>query len=259
MFRHSRRWQVRLGSAWWLAALVVASLVATVQTGFTAPRCKGSKLWYAGDCRYPEQIQRMKAAAAAHKKRLAEQRQDKADCEQAQQDDTLAGWKKYLEQHSAGACAERARTRVSELEAIAAAPTAMGTGTGAPAPPPPDEKPVDDGAARRIGAYVAFGIGGVGLLIGAITGGLSLSKVSTLDEQCPDRVCTTDDQCEIDTTLTLAHVSTAGFVIGGVGAVTGLVLLLTAGSGSSTEPVEEQGVTVRPMLGPAMVGVSGRF
>jgi len=95
-------------------------------------------------------------------------------------------------------------------------------------------------------AYVGFVVGAAGLSLGAITGGLSLSKAST----CRDVGCTTD---EIDTGKSLAHASTAGFIIGGVGLVLGVVGLVV------TEPAAAHAGDVSLAIGPGGFMLGGAF
>ena len=114
------------------------------------------------------------------------------------------------------------------------------------APPAPrPERP------SKAPALVAFGVGAVGLGLG-IAGALAVdSRTRTLDQRCDaNRVCPSDAGSDLDQAKTWATVSTAGFITGGVGAVTGLVLLLVSRSPSST---------VRPSVGAGSVGLHGVF
>jgi hypothetical protein len=56
--------------------------------------------------------------------------------------------------------------------------------------------------------------------------------------------------------VTLAHVSTTGFVIGGVGAAVATVALVMELTGD--EPGGDR-ATLTPLLGPGFVGVRGSF
>jgi hypothetical protein len=95
--------------------------------------------------------------------------------------------------------------------------------------PAPAERP------NRTPAYIAFAVGGAGLVAGAVFGGLTLSQRSKLDGDCsPQKVCPPASQDTIDTARTFGTISTVGFVVAAAGAATGLVLLLT-GSKSESE------------------------
>jgi len=102
-------------------------------------------------------------------------------------------------------------------------------------------------------AYVGFSVAGVGLLVGAITGGISLSQQSTLKDECPDDVCAPEKDDELSTAMTLGHVSTASFVVASVGAALGVIGLFVGGSGST------ETASIRPYLGPGCAGLKGSF
>jgi hypothetical protein len=137
--------------------------------------------------------------------------------------------------------------------------------------PLPDEKP-RDGSGQRVLGYVALGVGGVGVIVGGVTGGLALGKKGGLDSRCPDRGCPPDYWNDADSYNSLRTYSTVGFVIGAIGLVGGGVLLLTAPSAASAERTAERSANARrgtrptlpePRLaaGPDSVwaGVSGAF
>jgi len=108
------------------------------------------------------------------------------------------------------------------------------TPAGAPPGMPPDDtEPDRPSSGPPSGAYVAGGVGIVGIAVGAITGAVALGKKSTIDEHCVDRQCDAEGRDAVDSGQTMALVSTIGFGVGIVGLATGVVLLLTA---SSDEP-----------------------
>ncbi|MBS2019189.1 MAG: hypothetical protein JST00_40350 [Deltaproteobacteria bacterium] len=125
-------------------------------------------------------------------------------------------------------------------------------GAGAPAAATSTKK-------DRLPAYIAFGVGGAGVLIGGISGLVAVGKKSDLSDACPNNVCpSAASQDVIDSGKSAATVSTVGFVIGGLGIATGVVLLLTNGMGSSSgKPAA--GPTVRPLVGAGQAGVAGTF
>jgi hypothetical protein len=87
------------------------------------------------------------------------------------------------------------------------------------APPPPPSK---------VPAYVAFGGGGVGLLVGAVSGGLALETASDVRAVCgPGPNCPhPGERSAASAAKTEAWVSNAGFFVAIAGAVTGTVLLM---------------------------------
>lgn len=85
-------------------------------------------------------------------------------------------------------------------------------------------------------AVVAFALGGAGLALGATTGILALGQDSDLGAVCSDDGACPDRYAEdIDRLHTLSRLSTAGFVVAGVGVAAGVVLALVA-KRSSHEP-----------------------
>jgi hypothetical protein len=90
------------------------------------------------------------------------------------------------------------------------------------------------GEASSIGfvpAAVAFALGGAGIVVGATTGILALTGNSDLEERCSSvSSCPADAEEDIDRVNTLAVVSTTGFVVGGIGIATGIVLAAVAAS-----------------------------
>lgn len=84
-----------------------------------------------------------------------------------------------------------------------------------------------EGSSSPTAAYVAFGIGAVGLVVGGVAGGLGFSNASAAKSHCTGNVCTSDAQSGIDAAKRWAIVSDVGFVVGGLGVATGVVILLT--------------------------------
>ena len=128
----------------------------------------------------------------------------------------------------------------------------------APAPAPATTAPADtgteDGSMQRTLGWVGLGVGGVGLVFGTVTGIMALSKKSALEDGgCVDGACYADQADDVDSYNSMRTLSTVGFVIGGVGAAAGAVLLLTA-------PEEkEAGPTLSAWLGVGSAGVKGSF
>jgi hypothetical protein len=106
---------------------------------------------------------------------------------------------------------------------------------------------------RPIG-FAGVGVGGAGLLMGAITGGLALAKHADLASKCPGGHCT-NMQGAIDAYNLVGVLSTAGFVAGGALAATGVVLLVVDSTGKG-RPKEAR---IEGVVGPGYAGVRGRF
>lgn len=125
---------------------------------------------------------------------------------------------------------------------------------------PPEEPSV---SSRRIGTYVAGGLGLAGLAVGGITGGLVLGKKGFIDERCDHelKTCDSEGKQEIDAAQRLGLVSTIGFGVGLAGVGAAVILLVT-------EPSQEEpgaaGARVRPVVNVAgsrgaLVGLGGRW
>jgi hypothetical protein len=128
--------------------------------------------------------------------------------------------------------------------------------------PPPAAAP----ARSRVPAYVALGVGAVGLGVGAVTGIIALGKKSDLDGACKNKVCPSSAQQDtIDSGKTFGTVSTIGFAVGIVGVGVGTVLLLTGGSSSASTAasnplrVKIGSARVEPAFGTDRVGFVGAF
>jgi hypothetical protein len=128
-------------------------------------------------------------------------------------------------------------------------------GVGAGAPGGGGQEPDRPaGSLQRTLGFVGVGVGGAGLVLGAITGGLVLAKHADIAKECtlPGGVCPRSVQPKIDSYHTVGTVSTVGFIAGGALAAAGLVTLLTA-------PKAPAKAGVAPMVGLGFVGVDGRF
>jgi tetratricopeptide (TPR) repeat protein len=106
----------------------------------------------------------------------------------------------------------------------------------APAAPPADAPapPVKKGSA--VPGAVVVGVGAASLGVGVLTGALSLAKVSDIKAQCQGNTCPATLQSRADSARLLGNVSTAALVVGGVAAVTGVVLLVVRPGGHTSSP-----------------------
>ena len=127
-------------------------------------------------------------------------------------------------------------------------------GAGKAAPVGTDAGP--SGPRNHTPALIAFGVGGVGLVVGAVTGGLALGKHGTLANECTNGACSPSAQSDLDSYHSTALLSTIGFIVGGVGVAAGAVLWFTA---PKTEANGSGTAYVAPYVGPGTVGAVGRF
>ena len=111
----------------------------------------------------------------------------------------------------------------------------------------------------RIGSYVAAGVGGVGIAVGAVFGVMTLSHKKDIDEHCVDVVCDATGKHAADSASSTATVSTIGFVVGGVGAITAIALLVL----DSKRAASTLTSSFRPIaaIGPGhgALGIAGSF
>ncbi len=123
-------------------------------------------------------------------------------------------------------------------------------------------KPAKPAHVSRTPAWVAFGVGGAGVVFGSVTGILFLNAHSELARECPTGTCLTTDQDQVHhlTSVrsryrTFGTLSGIGWGVGVGGAATGLVLLLT----DSAAEEASQRAALWPVLGPGEIGMAGRF
>jgi hypothetical protein len=127
----------------------------------------------------------------------------------------------------------------------------------APAAQTPDTQSQSEPAPSSRGTIglVIGGVGLAGIAVGAVAGVLALGHKSTVDDKCPDALCSGDGLDDVDALETTAMVSNIGFIAGGALLVGGAVLFFTAPSSSAK--AEATGWRWTSTVGPrrAMVGV----
>jgi hypothetical protein len=127
-----------------------------------------------------------------------------------------------------------------------------------PGPPAPSEADAG-GQGSIVPGVIALAVGGAALGAGAVFGALALGADSDVTARCPDDRCGSDDDLTVarddqSSSQGLADVSTVMFIVGGVAAATGVVLLVVRpGSGSDTR--ETASLAIRP----GGVSISGGF
>lgn len=109
-----------------------------------------------------------------------------------------------------------------------------------PAPPPPAPPPKSE--PDRLPAYIAFGVGGAGLVTAVVTGIVANAKYQDAKDHCGPNC--TDDQ--VSSVKTMALVSTIATGVAIVGAGVGVTLLLTSSSSGSATTAPR----VRIAMGP---------
>lgn len=128
--------------------------------------------------------------------------------------------------------------------------------------PPPEADSGKHGPSPL--TWVAFGVGGVGLVVGTVFALKSSSKVDDANNLChlpgPDGTrtyCSPQASSLDDDARSAKTISLVGFIAGGVGVATGVTLLLVTGKHEKAAAALTPRVT--PWLGLGSAGVSGRF
>jgi hypothetical protein len=116
---------------------------------------------------------------------------------------------------------------------------------------PPAITPAEPPGGSLVPAFVAFGLGGAALVVGAVTGGISLAKVADIEERCVGRHCRPEDEDEALLASRLGTTSTITFAIGGAAVAAGIVLVIL-------QPGADR-AAITPLVGPGFAGLQGRF
>jgi hypothetical protein len=155
-----------------------------------------------------------------------------------------------------GGSADEPLTLEKDPNAAAVAAAAPGP-TAAPAPlaSSPDLAPGEPSKARKIAPWIAFGVGGAGLVVGGITGIVAMGKHSTLSGECKPNCDTATAQSDLSSYHTMGAVSDVGFILAGVGGAVGVILLVTQPKAAPTAT----GVRVVPVVGLGSLGATGSF
>jgi hypothetical protein len=130
--------------------------------------------------------------------------------------------------------------------------------------------------------WAGVGVGGAGLVVGAITGLMTLSKASTVKDECHNMVCGPGGpSSDLSSANSLATISTVGFIVAAAGAGVAVVSLIVghkksdaapasapppdsdapagAPESDATPPAPQSKLEVIPWIGPGSAGVFGTF
>jgi hypothetical protein len=111
-------------------------------------------------------------------------------------------------------------------------------------------EPKVPGPGRAATIVSGYGVGALGLGLGAVTGLLARQALVDIETRCGGRQCTLAEEANLNEAKTLATVSTAGFVVGGAFVLIGTVALFV------TRPKD---TAVRARLGLSGLVVEGSF
>jgi hypothetical protein len=151
-------------------------------------------------------------------------------------------------------------------------PVTMGDPQRVPHPPPEPSKPLvppqapvvpepSGASTSTILIATGFGVGGAGVLVGAVAGAVTLANASTIRQSCnSSNQCSSDQQNALSGANTLANVSNVAFGIAAAGVVVGVVGLVLRPPGQPGQPpAAKTGIQLTPLVGPGSVGILGRF
>lgn len=127
-------------------------------------------------------------------------------------------------------------------------------------PPPPLPPPPSTGLPT--GIYVSGGIGALGLVVGAATGILAITKKSAVTAGCDaDKRCSPEGKQAADALQTSAMVSNIGFAVGAAGVGVTVVLLLTQRKGPPAGAASARLLPLVAVTGPrdAWIGIERSF
>ncbi len=115
-------------------------------------------------------------------------------------------------------------------------------------------------------AYVAWGVGLVGVGVGTVFGLFAIKDKHDLNGHCDADVCPATSRHSVETAKQSGNISTVAFGVGGAGLLLGTVLYFTAGGGhSDTHAQGAPGRTVaglqhgRALIGPGSVQLAADF
>ncbi len=158
---------------------------------------------------------------------------------------TADGWKQKAAEVSLSEGGEETLTLVLEVD-----PEAKRSQGRIPSVPKASSAAAEP-PRSRVPLYIALGVGGAGLGLGAVTGLFALQNRSALKEDCVDGVCPQSSQSEIDDYHRNGTLSGIGFGLGIAGLATGLVFYLT----EERSGAPDLGLSV----GPSSVMLGGAF
>ncbi len=127
-------------------------------------------------------------------------------------------------------------------------------GGGAVAPPPNTSSGPSDRTSLRPFAYVAAGVGVVGLVTFFIAGASANSKFSDLQSSCPGNACPSSKSDEISSGKTAQTIANVGLVFGILGAGAGVTLYVL-----SMPRRTPDSATASLVVGPSWLGLRGAF
>lgn len=132
--------------------------------------------------------------------------------------------------------------------------TPIGPAVAEPAKPPPvTAPPASGGGDYRTYAYVAGGVGAVGLITFGIFGSMAASTYSDLKGECGGRPCPESKRSDVESGQKSQTIANIGLAVGVIGVAAGVTLFVLSKPKSPTDTV------THAVVGPSFVGLAGTF
>ncbi|MEO7034538.1 MAG: hypothetical protein ABI548_11575 [Polyangiaceae bacterium] len=158
--------------------------------------------------------------------------------------------------------------RPSTPSAAAAHKPGASTSADLTSEPLADDTGHSNGSGLRVGSYVAFGVGAVGLGLGAYFLVKSSSTRSSSNALYDSYSCNATGSCtaaqqaayfgKVDDANSQRNLGVGALVVGGVGVVTGITLLILS-SGQGTATAQNNAPHLTPLVGFRSLGLAGTF
>ena len=143
----------------------------------------------------------------------------------------------------------------SSVAAPVAVPASVAPPTEATAPAP--EAPPASHGGPGVTAWTGFGVAAAGVVLGSVTGVMTLTQKSSIASKCNGNRCPPSTYDSLSSANTLATVSTVSFIVAGAGAAVGVTAWLLGRDHGTAPPTT--GVRVTPWVGVGSLGASGTF
>ncbi len=123
----------------------------------------------------------------------------------------------------------------------------------------PTEAPSRRSATANVMVWGGFGLAAVGVVVGGVTGMMTLKKAGEVKDQCENGICAPQAQSDLDGAKTLGQISTISFVVAGVGAAIGVVGLLLPRTSAQTALHFGEARRTSLYVGPGGAALGGTF
>jgi hypothetical protein len=163
---------------------------------------------------------------------------------------------------AAGFAEQKIKVELAERDAksviIAMQRSEAGAPVAAPAPPAPAAPPAmpdvdvkkQPSPSRNALVYGGFGAAIVGVVVGSVTGVMSLAKTSSVKDRCAGDRCPESLHDDLASARTFATISDVAFVVAALGGAAGVIGLVVA-------PKDSRRSAAHLVVGPSAIGIAG--